>query len=310
MAVRTPTRLMLTERCNDASCGLHGTRIHYRRWGRTTGPRVLLIHAIGFDHHSWKPIIPYLEDRYQLVALDLPGHGESEKPAGADYSLRSLSARVAGFLDELGLDDAILVGNSLGGGTSLAIAERAPERVKGLALLNSVAYRAALPILGRLALFPLVSMVSPLAPSFAVRVGLETVRASWGSVTGERCSAVGRYFRSREGRSAFFQTLRQLYGADLAQMEPHYREIRCPTLVLHGEGDLLIRVRFAERLAREIPHAHYPAQALRPFPAGRTAGSHRPRAADLSGPANRAGLAGCFGPTHFRWPLTDVGVRR
>ena len=247
---------MLTERSDDTSGGLHGTRIHYHRWG-VAGPRVLLIHAIGFDHHSWKPIIPYLEDRYQLVALDLPGHGESEKPAGVDYSLRSLSERVVGFLDELGWDDAILIGNSLGGGTSLAVAERAPERVNGLALCNSVAYRAALPILGRLALFPLVSMVSPWAPSFAVRVGLETVRASWGSVTGERCSAVGRYFRSREGRSAFFQTLRQLYGADLAEMEPHYRELRCPALVLHGEGDLLIRVRFAERLAREIPHAQF-----------------------------------------------------
>lgn len=267
---------MPIERSDDTHGGLHGTRIHYHRWG-TTGPRVLLIHAIGFDHHSWKPIIPYLEDRYQLVALDLPGHGESEKPAGADYSLRSLSARVTGFLDELGWEDAILVGNSLGGGTSLAVAERAPERVKGLALCNSVAYRAALPILGRLALLPLVSMVSPLAPSFAVRVGLETVRASWGSVTSHRCSAVGRYFRSREGRSAFFQTLRQLYGADLAEMEPHYREIRCPTLVLHGEGDLLIRVRFAERLAREIPRAqlirlphcgHFP-QEERPEETGR-----------------------------------------
>lgn len=268
---------MIQEPVADTHGGLHGTRIHFRRWG-STGPRVLLIHAIGFDHHSWDRTLPYLEEAYQGVALDLPGHGESEKPRGADYTLRNLAGRVLGFLDELGWDDAILVGNSLGGGTSLAIAERAPKRVRGLVLLNSVAYRAALPILGRLALHPLVSMVSPLAPEFAVRLGLETVRAGWGSVTGARCSAVGRYFRSRDGRAAFFQTLRQLYGTDLAEMERSYRGIRCPTLVLHGERDPLIRLRFAERLAREIPRAelvriprcgHFP-QEERPEETGRS----------------------------------------
>lgn len=233
---------------------LLNTQLHFVRWG-DRGPRVILIHAIGFDHRSWEPIAPLLREEYQLVALDLPGHGESEKPAGVDYGLRSLGARVVRFMDEMGWEDAILVGNSLGGGTSLAVTLQAPERVRGLALVNSVAFRQGLPLLGRLGLLPLVPLVSCYAPGLAVRLGLESVRGAWGSVTQDRCRACGVYLRSSEGRAAFFTALRALYGQDLDRMSEHYHEIRCPTLVLHGERDPLIRVSHAERLAKTIPGA-------------------------------------------------------
>jgi len=225
--------------------------VHHARRGKD-GPKVLLVHAIGFDHTTWEPILPYLEDRYDLALIDLPGHGASDKPAGADYGPLSLGRRVVAVMDELGWERAALVGNSLGGGVSLATTLAAPERVTALALVNSVGLRPGLPPLGRLAGIPFLPVLSGYAPTLAVRVGLESCRARWGSVSSARCASSRTYLRSPEGRSAFFQALRQLYGPDLEQMARHYSEIRCPTLILHGERDPLIRLRHAEQLSRVI----------------------------------------------------------
>jgi len=228
--------------------------VHHARRGKD-GPKVLLIHAIGFDHTTWELILPYLEDRYDLALIDLPGHGESGKPADADYGPMSLGRRVLAVLDELGWDRAALVGNSLGGGVSLAAVLQAPERVTALTLVNSVGLRPGLPPLGRLAGIPFLPLLSGFAPALAVRLGLESCRARWGSVTAARCDSSRTYLRNPEGRGAFFRALRQLYGSDLEQMARRYPEICCPTLVLHGDRDPLIRMRHAEQLARAIQGA-------------------------------------------------------
>lgn len=244
-----------------AGTSLDNARIRFSRWG-DFGPRVLLIHAIGLDHRSWRSIAPLLQDDFQLVAIDLPGHGESDKPAGADYSLRSMGRRVIGFLDEIGWENCVLLGNSIGGGTALAAALHAPERIRGLALINSVGLRAGLPLVGRLSGLPFVPLLSRFAPALLVRLGLEAVRGRWGSVTPERCDSSCRYFRSAEGRTAFFTALRALYGVDLDAMAPLYATIRCPTILIHGTRDPLIRLTHAEKLAAAIPGAE-----LVPIPA-------------------------------------------
>lgn len=228
--------------------------VHHARRGKG-GPKLLLVHAIGFDHTTWELVLPYLEDRYDLALIDLPGHGSSDKPADADYGPLSLGRRVIAVLDELGWDRAALIGNSLGGGVSLAVALQAPARVAALALINSVGLRPGLPPLGRLASIPLLPAISGFAPSLAVQLGLESCRARWGSVTPARCAASRTYLRNPEGRGAFFRALRHLYGPDLEQMARNYGEIRCPTLVLHGDRDPLIRMRHAEQMARQIPGA-------------------------------------------------------
>lgn len=225
--------------------------VHHARRGKGEN-KVVLIHAIGFDHTTWEPILPYLEDRYDLALIDLPGHGLSGKPSDADYGPMSLGRRVLRVLDELGWERAALVGNSLGGGVSLAATLQAPERVTALTLVNSVGLRQGLPPLGRLASIPFLPVLSGFAPSVAVRVGLESCRARWGSVTSARCASSRTYLRSAEGRGAFFRALKQLYGPDLEEMARHYTEIHCPTLILHGDRDPLIRLRHAQQLSQAI----------------------------------------------------------
>src|SRR5688500_11581314 len=124
--------LRTTQEKGQEADALGSTRLHYVQWGYS-GPRVVLIHAIGFVHHTWEPVVPDLRDGFRLVGVDLPGHGESDKPAAVDYSLPAFGRRLIRFLDELGWEDAVLIGNSLGGGTALAAAVQAPERVRALA---------------------------------------------------------------------------------------------------------------------------------------------------------------------------------
>src|SRR5579864_5577091 len=107
---------------------LQAAQINYRTRG-DQGPAVVLLHPIGFDLHTWESVIPYLCDGYRLLALDIPGHGQSDKPRGADYSVPVLAARILAFLDEIGWRRAAFVGNSLGGGIALAAALQAPARV-------------------------------------------------------------------------------------------------------------------------------------------------------------------------------------
>ncbi|HET6382358.1 MAG TPA: alpha/beta hydrolase [Armatimonadota bacterium] len=233
---------------------LTSAQLHCLRSGET-GPRVILIHPIGFDCHTWDLVAPSLQARYQIAALDIPGHGESDWLPEADYRLPSLARRVLQFLDELLWRDAVFVGNSIGGGIALAAALLAPSRVRGLALLNASAFRESLPLLGLLGRLPFIEHVVGLPRERTIALGLRYARAGNAPASGERVRRCTDYLRNPCGRAAFLRTLRQLYGPSLDRLSDRYAAIRCPTLVAHGVEDPLIPLVSAYKLAAAIPGA-------------------------------------------------------
>lgn len=106
-----------------------------------SGDPVVLVHGFGGDKNSWLFVQQPLADVHTVHALDLPGHGASDKEVG-DGSLRMLADTVAGFLDALEIDRAHLVGHSLGGAVVAAVAGAAPQRVASLTLLAPAGYTA------------------------------------------------------------------------------------------------------------------------------------------------------------------------
>src|SRR6202042_3719688 len=83
----------------------------------------------------WDPVRPALTDRFEVIAIDLPGHGGSESlPAPIEPLPAAMALEVAGLLDELDLADPHLVGNSLGGWVALELAHLRP--VSSLTLLS------------------------------------------------------------------------------------------------------------------------------------------------------------------------------
>ncbi len=97
-----------------------------------TGIRTLLfVHGWSCDRTYWKAQVPAFEDRYGVVSVDLAGHGESGAGRAA-YTMESFGTDVAAVIDELGLDDAVLIGHSMGGDVIVETALRRPEAVSGL----------------------------------------------------------------------------------------------------------------------------------------------------------------------------------
>ena len=97
--------------------------LHYRKWGPDDGPPVLLVHGTLAWAETWRDIAaPLGEAGYRVIAPDLPPFGYSERPADGDYSRRSQTELLTGFIEALDLRDFILVGHSFGGGATMETA--------------------------------------------------------------------------------------------------------------------------------------------------------------------------------------------
>lgn len=113
---------------------VHGYRRAFRMAGK--GDAVLLIHGIGASSETWCDIMPDLARTYRVVAPDLLGHGESEKPR-ADYSLAAYANGMRDLLGVLGIERATLIGHSLGGAVAMQFAYQFPERCERLVLVGT-----------------------------------------------------------------------------------------------------------------------------------------------------------------------------
>lgn len=113
-----------------------GVRMHYAEQGDPRGGAVILIHGYSDSWFSYSRVLPLLADRYHVYALDLRGHGNSDRPA-AGYHMRDLAADVIAFMDAKGIVRASVVGHSMGSIVAQQVALAAPRRVSCLVLIGS-----------------------------------------------------------------------------------------------------------------------------------------------------------------------------
>jgi pimeloyl-ACP methyl ester carboxylesterase len=114
----------------------HGLRLHYADWGNESAPPLILIHG-GLDHcRSWDAIGTELQPHFHVMAPDLRGHGDSEWAKGSSYSLTDHVYDLTRLVHFADVQDATIVGHSLGGMISLAYSGTYPERVSRLAVLD------------------------------------------------------------------------------------------------------------------------------------------------------------------------------
>jgi pimeloyl-ACP methyl ester carboxylesterase len=121
-----------------ASCFFEsqGLRLHYADWGNETAPPLILIHG-GLDHcRNWDAVARQLQPHFHVVAPDLRGHGDSDWARGSSYGLSENVYDLVRLVRAAGLQDAALVGHSLGGMIALAYAGTYPERVSRLTILD------------------------------------------------------------------------------------------------------------------------------------------------------------------------------
>lgn len=113
---------------------VHGHRRAFVRMG--SGPVLLLLHGLGCDHTTWDQVLVSLARTHTVIAPDLLGHGESDKPR-ADYSLGGYANGMRDLLTVLGIDRVTVVGHSFGGGVAMQFAYQFPERTERLVLVAS-----------------------------------------------------------------------------------------------------------------------------------------------------------------------------
>lgn len=113
---------------------VHGYRRAYRTRG--SGPALLLLHGLGCDSSTWDTVIDELAEHFTVIAPDLLGHGESDKP-DADYSLGGYANGMRDLLTILGIDKVTVVGHSFGGGVAMQFAYQYPDRTERIVLVSS-----------------------------------------------------------------------------------------------------------------------------------------------------------------------------
>lgn len=114
------------------SAEIAGGRLHYVRAG--SGPGLVLIHGWPMTWELWRPIMPALARDRTVVAVDLPGVGESDPPGEGDYRKRASAERVAALMRHLGQRRYGIVGHDIGGMVAYALAAQYPDAVERLVL--------------------------------------------------------------------------------------------------------------------------------------------------------------------------------
>jgi pimeloyl-ACP methyl ester carboxylesterase len=180
--------------------------LYYEEQGK--GPPVLLLHGFGASTFTWRHIAPELAQTHRVIAVDLKGFGQSDKPFDERYSVSDQAELLAQLIEDKDLRDLTIVGHSFGGGVALRLALEANARLQGrisrLVLLDSIAYQQQIPVFFRLLDVPLVSQVGVrMVPPSVDRLSRRQQDRSRGSRDLRRAAQDrGRKARDRPERAA------------------------------------------------------------------------------------------------------------
>jgi 3-oxoadipate enol-lactonase len=227
-----------------------GIRLHYRDGGNRSGPPVLLIQGLGADSHLWDLQRLALMRRYHTLAIDNRGAGRSDKPFGV-YSLEQMADDCLAVLDDAGVDDAHVVGASMGGVIAQLVALLHPDRVRSLTLACTACHhhdwrRELLADWAETAQTRGMAAMTKEAARFMI--GPRSFRRVSAGVGWLGPLAMSRHPHAFAGQVAGILSIDDDLSDRLAQ-------ITAPTLVMVGNQDILTPRGDSEELAELIPTA-------------------------------------------------------
>jgi 3-oxoadipate enol-lactonase len=205
----------------------------------------VFLHGLGSCADDWTWQVPAFERDHRLLLVDLPGHYRSPLPAGR-LTVETMADAVGALLARLGEPPAHVVGLSLGGCVGLALALRAPERVRSLTLVNAV---ARLRPAGPTAALRLIARLTLLATAPMSAVATLVARGLFPRPEQAALYEAAARSLARTPRRAYWAGLRALARFDVRTALAH---VRCPTLVMAGADDATVALDVKESLARAI----------------------------------------------------------
>jgi pimeloyl-ACP methyl ester carboxylesterase len=247
-------------------------QVHYLAWGKRSAPAVVCLHGGAQTAYMYEALGAALADRYWVVAPDLPGHGDSDidlAVAGTVGGIdrRALADSVEAFLDHVGVDEAVFVGASLGGITSLTIAAQSPSRVVAIALID-IGHRLEDEGVKRIIEFMTKheSFASLEEAAAAVAEYLPQRKASAGGPERLKRNLRQRADGRWEWKHALGRSLRERgitgdavspggWREMVAGMDAELTRLQCPVLVLRGSQSDVLSDAGAQEVAKLIPDA-------------------------------------------------------
>ena len=219
----TPGQFVSAEQAAAAAA----PRVHWTVEGPAGAPPIVFVHGAMMGRSVWRPQIDALSERFLCISVDLPGHGAQRSER---FTLDRAVETVTGAIDAEAGGRAVVVGLSLGGYTSVLVAGRHPERVRGLVVAGMTREPVGV---NRLA-FQLYGWFLRLTPERAVsRVALAWFRQRYGREKGTAITAGGHF--ARGGGNAVLGLAKGAYREPL-------RSYGGPILVINGELDLVFRI--------------------------------------------------------------------
>ncbi|MCB9756295.1 MAG: alpha/beta fold hydrolase [Myxococcales bacterium] len=228
-------------------------RLHYLEVG--DGAPLVLLHGWPTSAYLWRNLMPTLAAGRRVLALDLPGFGQSDKPLTASYSFRFFRRVLDGFLDALELDAIDLAVHDLGGPVGLYWAAQQLDRVRSLTLLNTLIYPETS---WAVKLFVLASFVpgvkhwlaSPAGIAFGMRFGVADKRGVAGAIPAYQAP-----FVDGAARKALLKAAHGLHPAGMKEIAAALPSYRGPVCAIYGTEDRILPdvARTMSRLQHDLP---------------------------------------------------------
>ncbi|HVZ32289.1 MAG TPA: alpha/beta hydrolase [Polyangiaceae bacterium] len=221
---------------------------------------MLLLHGSFMDHTTWDRVADVLATAHRVVAPDLPGFGQSEKPPENrfGYAINSFVDAVVDLYAALELGRTILVGHALGGAIAITLAARHPELISRLVLLDALCHPVRTDLAQRVALAPVIGgfAFKQLWGKGAFRAHFKESYLSRGTrIPSARLDHYYDLFNAPAARASALATLRAT--RDTRSVVAATARISTPTLVVWGRDDALYPAALGQRMAREIKDAGF-----------------------------------------------------
>ena len=233
-----------------------GIRWHVQVVG--DGPPLLLLHGTGSATHSWRGLVPLLEARFRLVAIDLPGHGFTERPPQRLFTLPGMAGGVCDLLEVLDIAPDLVLAHSAGAAVMLRMALDGRIAPKGLVSVNG----ALKPYGGDAArwLSPVAKMLflNPFMPRlFAWRAGdrasVERLIRNTGSTVDS--AGVDQYRTLVASPDHVAAALGMMANWDLQPLARDLKRLKTPLLLIAGQSDKAIKSDDVFAVREIVPHA-------------------------------------------------------
>lgn len=237
---------------DDRFVVIGGARVRIREEGDPSAPPIVLIHGFTHSLETWDGWAEALKPDYRVIRYDLLGHGLTGPDPEKRYAPTERAAFLGDIFDALEIENAAVAGNSLGGLAAWRFASDNPDRVNALILISPGAYSlngvgnepAEIPAAMKAYLLT--------APEAGVRASAGLIYADDSKITEARISVMRDMIRRKGNGEAMINSLEEFTLPDPSSA---LARIEAPTLILWGEGDILIPIEQGRKIELAIPHA-------------------------------------------------------